>query len=232
MQFSCSARWLLVSAIVMLTAAQPLRAAEVSGNVAMTSDYVFRGISQTQGKPAPQAGLRLQGDNGAFAALWGSRVDYASVVDASAELDYVVGWGGKLGNAWVGEVNATYFSYPSTVADLDYLELIATATWRDRFWVMLGHSSDVFATGKRGVYAQVGAKHPLTERVRVELAGGYYALDDVYGRSYAHGQATLAWTPHPRVELRVTGHTTNQAARAVFGTAAAPRVEAAIQVSY
>ena len=71
-------------------------------------------------------------------------------------------------------------------ADLDYLEWIATATWRDRAWLMLGASSDVFATGKhRHLRAGRACAFRSATRARLEVAGGYYWLDHAYGRSYA-----------------------------------------------
>jgi uncharacterized protein (TIGR02001 family) len=202
----------------------PALAFDASGQFALTSDYVFRGISQSGGKAAVQVGARVDATSGLYASAWASTVRFDAAPDASSELDLVAGWRGTHG-VWAFDVNATRFVYPTSTVSLRYTEAIATMTWRDRAWLMLGVSNDVFATGQRGVYTQVGLLHPLRDRLRLELAGGHYDLDDAYGRSYAHAQATLAWTPHPRYELRLTAHTTNDDARALFGPAAGPRFE-------
>lgn len=232
MAFRVSACRLAALVGLFLAAAQPLHAGGLSGSVALTSDYVFRGISQTQGNPALQAGLRVDAANGFYGSAWASTIDFASAPDASSEVDYVLGWHGKWSDNWLGEVNATYFTYPSASAHLNYVELIATATYRDRTSLMVGVSNDVFATGRTGLYAQTVRRVPLSDSLRLELSGGYYRLDQAYGRSYVHGQVTAAWLMHQKFEFRVSGHLTNREARALFGDIASSRIEAAIQASF
>ncbi len=55
----------------------PARAADLGANMALTSDYVWRGSSQTQEKPAAQAGLKLSGEGGWYASAWDSNVEFA-----------------------------------------------------------------------------------------------------------------------------------------------------------
>ena len=216
---------------LLAVACLPLHAAEPSGTVALTSDYVFRGISQSDGTAAWQAGARVDGNGGVYGSVWASRVDFPGAPDATAEIDYVVGIQRALGDDWTGDLNATWFTYAGA-SGLDYLEWIATATWRERRWLALGVSRDVFASGRTGVYAQAGLKVPLAAATRMEFSGGYYRLQRAYGRSYAHAQATLAWQPHPRVELRLSGHLTDHAARVLSGDLAGPRLEASLQASF
>lgn len=221
----------LVVPAALLLACLPLHAADTSGTIALASDYVFRGVSQSNEDPALQAGARVDTEAGLYAAVWASRIDFAGAPAASAEIDYVIGVHRKLGEDWVGDINATGFTYAGA-SELNYLEWIATATWRDRRWLMLGASKDVFATGHGGVYAQAGMRIPLDDALRIELVGGYYWLDRAYGRDYAHAQATLAWLPHPQVELRLGGHLTDHNARVLFGDLAGPRLEASLQASF
>jgi uncharacterized protein (TIGR02001 family) len=209
----------------------PLHASDLSGNAALTSDYVFRGISQSNKGAALQAGMRIDSEAGLYASAWASRIDFPSAPAASAEIDYVIGARRKLGEGWVGDLNATWFTY-SGASELNYLEWIATATWRDRRWIMLGMSNDVFATGRDGVYLQAGMRMPLDNAWRVELAGGHYWLDRAYARDYSHAQATLAWLPRPKIELRLTGHLTDHNARETFGDLAGSRIEASLQASF
>lgn len=97
---------------------------------------------------------------------------------------------------------------------------------------MLGYSPDVFATGRTGVYAQVGAKFPINQTVRIEAALGHYDLDDAYGDSYSHAQLGAVWALRAPFELRVTAHGTDSAARRLFPGLAGSRVEAALQASF
>jgi len=195
-------------------ASLPLHAADASGNVALTSDYVFRGISQSNEQAALQAGTRVDTNAGLYGSVCASRIDFASAPAASAEIDYVIGARRKLGEDWVGDINATRFTYAGA-SELNYLEWIATATWRDRRWIMLGVSKNVFATDRDGVYLQAGMRIPLDDALRIELAGGYYWLHRAYTR-----------------ELRLIGHLTDHNARVLFGDLAGPRLEASLQASF
>lgn len=58
------------------TVASPLGNFDVSMNVALTSDYIFRGISQTQGDPAIQGGLDVAHESGLYIGTWASNVDF------------------------------------------------------------------------------------------------------------------------------------------------------------
>jgi uncharacterized protein (TIGR02001 family) len=85
----------------------------VSGNVALTSDYVFRGLTQTDGDAAIQGGFDVNHSSGFFAGVWASNVDAALYSDSEMELDTYLGWTGKI---VVPEVTlkALRYNYPGT----------------------------------------------------------------------------------------------------------------------
>ena len=51
---------------------------EISGNVALTSDYRFRGISQSDTSAAIQGGFDAEFSPGFYIGTWGSSVDFDS----------------------------------------------------------------------------------------------------------------------------------------------------------
>ena len=57
-----------------LMAASTATVAEISGNVALVTDYVFRGISQTDNGPAIQGGFDYAHDSGFYVGTWASNV--------------------------------------------------------------------------------------------------------------------------------------------------------------
>lgn len=109
-----------VAAGLLLATACTSQAATFNGSGALTTDYVWRGTTQTQGDPAVQAGFKAAADNGLYGAIWGSNVEFAPATKASSELDVTVGWGGTLSDAWALDVNLTHYRYPSTTVDLGY----------------------------------------------------------------------------------------------------------------
>ena len=76
------------------TVPSPLGDFDVSMNVGLTSDYIFRGISQTQSNGAIQGGLDVAHESGLYVGTWASNVDFGG--DASVEFDYYLGFGNNI----------------------------------------------------------------------------------------------------------------------------------------
>ena len=64
--------------------------ADVSGHVGYSSDYIWRGVSQSQGAASLNAGIELE-SNGFFAGAWIGEVDYIDN-DATQERDLYLGY--------------------------------------------------------------------------------------------------------------------------------------------
>ena len=67
-----------------------------SANIALTSDYRFRGQSQGQGEPALSGGIDYAGSSGFFAGVWASNVDFNDAAETYLEACRMRGQ--KLGN--------------------------------------------------------------------------------------------------------------------------------------
>ena len=221
-----------LAAGLLLAASASASAATFSGSGAIATDYVWRGTTQTQGDPAVQAGFKATAGNGIYGSVWGSNVEFAPETKASSELDIIVGWSGNVADDWALDVNLTHYRYPSATVDLDWTEAIGTVTWKQNYWAQLGYSTEALATDEAGAYAQLGAKFPLSEQVRLEAAAGYYWLDDAYDDSYAHAQLGAVWAFKAPFELRLTAHATDSSAKTLFPGLAGSRVEAALQASF
>ena len=103
----------------------------VTGTAALTSDYRFRGVTQTFNDPAVQAGFVLSHASGAYAGVWGSNVDFGGT--AHIELDPYIGYATTLdsfANKPVLDVGLWYYAYPSE-SDLNWLELYGKLTFKD-----------------------------------------------------------------------------------------------------
>ncbi len=212
--------------------AQAQAQVQASGNMAVTSDYVWRGSSQTADDPAVQAGAKLALPSGLYASVWGSNVSFTPDIGARSEFDLVAGWSGAVAQDWSLDANLTRYLYPGTGRALDWTELGATLSWKQRAWLQLAHSSDALAGGHRGTYAQLGGRLPLNERFRLEAAVGHYWLADAQGPDYLHGQLSAIATLAPTWELRATVHDTDNAARRLFPGNAGGRWELALQGSF
>ena len=221
----------ILAAAGLLSLASDASAAELTGSATLTSDYVWRGSSQTMEKPAVQAGIKLAGESGLYASAWGSNVRFASATDAASEFDLTIGWGRKLGKDWALDVSALRYIYPDT-RGLDWNEVNASATWRDRALVGVGHSSNAMATHGNGTYVSAGVRIPANDELRFEAGAAHYALSDALG-DYTHGWASAVWAFKAPFEARLTVHGTDGAAKARFGRdVAGTRIEAALQAAF
>lgn len=219
--------------LILLAATGSAAAQDVSGSAALTSDYVWRGSTQSHGDAAVQAGFKVAGESGFYASAWGSSVEFAPETHASSELDFTVGWGGQLSEDWALDANLLHYRYPSTTVDLNWTELNTTLTWKNNYWLSLGWSPEALGTTQDGLYSQLGARVPLSEQWRMEVMAGYYTLQDAPGGGYAHGQLSAIWAITAPLELRVSAHATDRHARDLFGDDfAGSRWEVAVQGAF
>jgi len=130
---------LLLSVYFILNSVCSLAAYELGGSIALTSDYVYDGESQSGESPAIQGSVDLGFDNGFYAGVWASSLDYEESygVDGDVEIDLYIGYV-KTINEWVSlDLGIYSFLYPGSDHDsLDYEELSFSTTIKDR--VMLG----------------------------------------------------------------------------------------------
>lgn len=82
-----------------------------SANVALTSDYMFRGISQNDNDMAIQGGFDYNHDSGFYAGVWGSNVSAKAFNGSSMELDTYLGWSGDVGPVSL-DAGALRYNYP------------------------------------------------------------------------------------------------------------------------
>lgn len=82
----------------------------LSGNLAVTSDYRFRGYTQTNFRPAVQGGLELSHSSGFYIGNWNSNVGW--VDGTSIEMDFYAGWTGAVGKGFDLDLGVLQYTYP------------------------------------------------------------------------------------------------------------------------
>jgi len=92
--------------------------AGVSANIGMVSNYVFRGIEQTESASA-SAGLDFESDSGFYIGTW------AADVESGLEYDLYGGWAGEFEGVSLG-LGASGFYYTDTAFDSTYEEVNAS----------------------------------------------------------------------------------------------------------
>jgi uncharacterized protein (TIGR02001 family) len=197
-----------LSLLVMVALASPLavQAAEtsphtLSGNIALTSDYVFRGVSQTQNGPAIQGGFDYSHKSGFYVGTWASNVAWVSdggyKDDNSMEIDLYGGYKGSLGDVGYDLGVITYY-YPgdeiSKANDPDTTELYVGASWMflsakysyvvSEHFVGWGTEKDTSADTNGSWYLELNGTYDLGNGWGVLGHVGYQDVNDNDDASY------------------------------------------------
>lgn len=98
--------------------------AEVTGNVSVTNNYIWRGLTQSINEAAVQGGLDYASDSGFYAGTWVSNVAYDSDDAYSYEHDLYAGFSGEAG-ALSYDFGYLYYNYDKN-AEFDFGEVYAS----------------------------------------------------------------------------------------------------------
>ena len=235
MQRATNGRTVLV--LCLAAASAPATAAAsplaVSGDVTATTDYIFRGVSQTMSGPALQGSLGVAHDSGFTASAWASNVDYVAEGrpddGARLEVDLVVGWERALGERLATSVGRSEYLIPGVDPgiDYDYGEWWAGLELDERHHVTAFHSDSVSGSGKPGWYVVAGTGIDLFAGLALDLAVGHGDLCRALGGSYSHVDLALSGALEA-FGWRLAFHAASDAAGKMFY---APTVEPRVVLS-
>jgi uncharacterized protein (TIGR02001 family) len=181
----------LVAAAVAATLAPCIATAAESsphtltGNVGFFSQYIFRGLTQTDTDPALQGGLDYSHSSGFYLGTWASNVswlrDFGSYSSGgSMEWDFYGGFKGTFGKSDFGyDVGLLQYWYPGTVVPggnkADTLEVYGALSWK---WLSAklsyALSDKVFgvANANGTYYLDLSANIPLADKFALQLHYG------------------------------------------------------------
>jgi uncharacterized protein (TIGR02001 family) len=121
-----------------------------TGNFTLASEYIYRGIGQTNRKPALQGGLDYAHTSGVYVGLWGSNVSWLSDmsgfsgspdISSSIEIDIYGGYKGTFASDFSYDVGVLRYNYPgkyySGFVDPDTTELYGSIGWK---WISAKYS--------------------------------------------------------------------------------------------
>ena len=97
----------------------PAFAGSFNGNLSYNSDYVWRGVSQTQGKPSVHLQGEVISDLGFYAGFYGATVDFVSEVDTDVELDYYAGYDLKISDNVALDVGYVRYTYDASIESFE-----------------------------------------------------------------------------------------------------------------
>jgi uncharacterized protein (TIGR02001 family) len=178
-------------AATMLTAVSA-SAVEVSGNVAIGSDYFFRGVDQASG-PAISGGFDAGFENGAYVGVWASSVGFGADDAGNVgglELDYYVGYGGAISESVSYDLGYVYYGYPQNASAEEFEEFYGSVSYSD---VTVGFATSNDWYNSTGSYTYFYADYglALSEAYSLGFHYGTSSADDA-ANEYADYSVSLS----------------------------------------
>jgi uncharacterized protein (TIGR02001 family) len=191
--------------------AKPAEPFTLTGNFGIYSQYIFRGLTQTDRKPAFQGGFDVAHTSGFYAGTWGSNISWlhdAGVVahGGSAEWDFYGGYKYAINDDFALDGGVLYYYYPGSyvagATNPDTVELYVAGSWK---WISLKYSHSVSNTfgvpdSHNSRYLDLSANYPVTGQVsinahvgRQEFAGTTNGFDNGNTLDYTDWKLGVTW---------------------------------------
>jgi len=182
-------------ALAFAQAAAPASPHTLTGNAGIYSQYIFRGITQTNKDPALQGGFDYSHSSGFYAGTWLSNVSWLTDSPAatgykssSLEWDFYGGYKGTITGDLGFDVGVLQYYYPGTHDTVTYpgtfkadtLEVYGALTWK---WLSAKYSQSVgnktFGVGnsRDTYYIDLSANYPLTDKLTLVAHYGIQEFD-------------------------------------------------------
>lgn len=188
-------------ALTLGTATGAAQAAEpessLSFNAGVTTDYRYRGISQTALKPALQGGVDYTDKSGLYVGAWGSTIRWIKDAggDANVELDLYGGYKGAVGDL-AYDVGFLRYQYPShqLPVSANTNEVYAALTYGVATLKYSHALSNLFgvADSKNSTYLDLSANFDLGSGYTLTPHVGHQAVKNNGDYSYTDYAVTVA----------------------------------------
>ncbi len=189
-------------ALAVAATAMPARAEEpaspLSFNASVTTDYRYRGYSQTRLKPALQGGADYDFGNGFYVGTWASTIKWVkdSGGNANVEIDVYGGYKTEVAKGLTLDVGLLQYIYPSNQLDpsTNTLEVYGALSY-GVFTAKYSHSlSNLFgfADSKGSGYLDLSAALDLGQGFTLTPHVGHQRVKNLGSASYTDYALTLA----------------------------------------
>ncbi|MBN0987845.1 TorF family putative porin [Amphritea pacifica] len=179
--------------------------ADISATGTLVSDYVYNGVSNTDGDPTLQGSVDWFNDAGFYAGIWGSGLDAATYSSAEVEIDYYAGYAGRINDDFGFDLGYAFYTYPGADdagAESDYGEVYGSVTYKENTTAKILFSDDYFGEVGNSVVVIVNHTINLPEDFSLTLEASHTKLfddkaaayfgPDANDDSYSHWGASVA----------------------------------------
>lgn len=169
---------LSISMILMASALTATSAHAVEGlsaNAAASSNYLWRGVTQTTNAAAVSGGIDYENASGFSVGTWASNADWAE--NMTYELDVYAAYANELDNGIGYSIGYIYYAYDSD-AEADFSE-VNFSLWYDAYSITYNTLVDSDGGGDFGddTYISADAAFEVSEGLELALHIGRYDFD-------------------------------------------------------
>jgi uncharacterized protein (TIGR02001 family) len=159
-----------------------------SGNLRFATNYMFRGISQTDDGPQIQGDVTWAHNSGFYAGVWSSNTD-AGGPGNSMEFDPFIGFSQAIGDTRLTyDVGFWYYSYPGSDFDYDYWEIYGILTYAfdgasigGSVWYADNYFGEDFFDGTSAIAVETVVTFDLPENFALSGRIGRQTFDEAGG---------------------------------------------------
>ena len=91
---------------------------DISSNFTLSSNYIWRGMTQTMDSPGYSGGFDYSSESGFYAGTWGSNVSFGG---AGLELDTYFGYSGEVEGGFGYDIGYINYGYPEVDLSLIHI---------------------------------------------------------------------------------------------------------------
>lgn len=191
---------ILLTSILTSAAFLPNKALAVDGlsaNIGATSNYLWRGVSQTQDAAAISGGIDYSTNSGFYIGAWTSNIDFND--NASYELDLYLGFSDQLSQDLSYDIGYIYYGYPDSAEvdannQYDFGEIYGSLSYQAfSIGAYYGVNNDKGAQfADRSLYLSADAEFEVAKDLTLALHIGRYTFDDNNGEDYSDYSVSLS----------------------------------------
>ncbi len=181
---------LLASALLALQlCVSTAQASELSGVATITSEYIYRGLAMSDGKPSAQLGFDYEHDTGLFAGVWASTIDLRSATgQRDLELDYYAGYHYVSQAPVTATVTFLRYTFPDRTGAhrYDHNEVLVSVTWLEQYSIELGYTNNLYGLSRIGRHWEFQSEWPIANAWVISAALGGNDMSDAGVSRYLH----------------------------------------------
>lgn len=168
--------------------------AGASANVGVTSNYIWRGVTQTEKDPALQAGLDYSLENGIYVGTWASNSNFAGA--KGPEVDLYAGYKKDLKGGLAFDTGVTKYFYPEKNS-VEFAEFYVKPSYKGlgaELAYTIDSNNNTGAGQKGDIYYGLGYSGSIMEGLNYAAKVGHTNYKDAAADDYNHYQLSLSKT--------------------------------------